>query len=65
MLSLAGIATQRRSFGVESGMHAGIEPMHGGIVWEVPVPPLLTSFLDVFARFAITEGLLNRTGVGN
>ena len=46
-------------------MHAGIELMHGGIVWEVPVPPLLTSFLDVFARFATTEGLLNRTGLGN
>jgi|GEM_PF-6474929 len=30
----------------------------GGIVWEVPVPPLLKSFLDVFARFATTEGLL-------
>lgn len=55
MLSLAGIATQRHSFGVESGMHAGIGPTHGGIVWEVPVPLLLPSFLDVFVQFAITE----------
>lgn len=58
MLSVAEIATQRRSFGVESGMHAEIEPMHGGIVWEVPVPLLLMSSLGSFARFATTEGLL-------
>ncbi len=58
MLSLAGIATQRRSFGVASGMHAGIEPMHGGTVWEVPVPLLLLSSPGAFARFATTAGLL-------
>ena len=32
--------------------------MHGAIVWEVLVPPLLPSFLDVFGQFAITEGQL-------
>lgn len=52
MLSLAEIATQRRSSGVESGMHAGLAPMHGGIVWEDPVPLLLMSSPDAFARFA-------------
>ena len=46
-------------------MHAGIEPMHDGIVWEALGLLRLASFLDVFARFAITEGLLNRAGLGN
>src|SRR5258708_36024341 len=59
MLLLAGIATQHRSLWVDSARHAGIEPMHGAIVREVPVPPLLSSCLDAFARFTITAGLLN------
>jgi hypothetical protein len=63
MLSLAGIATQRHSFRVESGMPAGIEPMLGGIMWKVLVPPLLPSFFDVFVQFAITAELLNWTGL--
>ena len=65
MLSLDGIAIRRRLSGVESGMHAGIERMHGGIVWEVLGLQLLTLSLDVFAQFVTTEGLLNRTGLDN
>lgn len=65
MLSLAEIAIPRRLSGAESGMHAGIERMHVGIAWEVPALLLLSLSLDVFAQFATTEGLLNRTGLGN
>ncbi len=64
MLSQGGIVIPRLLSGEENAMHAGIEPMHGAIVWDLG-PPLFLSFLAVFARFAPTEGLLNRTGLGN
>ena len=65
MPSSVGIVIPRRLFGVARGMHAGIELMHGGIGWAVLGLPLLTLFLDAFARFTIAEGWLNRTELGN
>ena len=55
MPSSVGIVIPRRLSGVASGMPAGIERMHGAIGWEVLVPLLLPSFLDVFVQFALTE----------
>lgn len=65
MPSLAEIVILRRLSGVASGMPAGIERMHGGIGWAVLGLPLLMLFLDACARFTITAGQRNQTGLGN
>ena len=65
MLSLAGIVIPRRLSGVVSGMPAEIERMPGDTGWAVLGRPLLTLFLDAFARYTLTAGRLSRTGLGN
>ncbi len=60
----AGSAIRPLSSGAASAMHEEIEPLLGGIVWQVRGLPLRMPFLDVFAPFATTAELLNVTGLG-
>src|SRR5258707_4569115 len=62
MPSQVGIVIPRLLSGAGSGMHAGIEPMHDGIVWEALGLLRLASFLHGFGPVAITERLLEPTG---